>query len=86
MKTFFNTEQLKEYAKAQLKKTDYAVLPDVRLANKNQFINYRSFMRLLIIDPNLGHIIPEEPKAQWFSIQQEFAEPQQPTTTGTEEI
>ena len=85
MITFFNLEEMKEYAKQQLEKTDYAVLPDVRLANKNEFIAYRSLIRQLIIDPNLGNSIPEEPKVRWFNTQEEIAE-QQPTTIGTEEI
>jgi hypothetical protein len=85
MITFFNLEEMKEYARQQLEKTDYAVLPDVKIANKNEFIVYRSVIRQLIIDPNLGNCIPKEPKARWFNTQEEIDE-QQPTTSGTEEI
>jgi len=64
---FNNVDQLKEYLTQQLAKTDYAVLSDVYLVNKDEFINYRAILRQYIIYPNLNVILPEEPKAIWNS-------------------
>ena len=62
----FNTvDELKEYITKQLAKTDYAVLSDVYLVNKDEFINYRSVLRQAIIYPNLTIQLPQEPKAIW---------------------
>jgi hypothetical protein len=64
----FNTvDQLKEYITKQLAKTDYAVLSDVYLVNKDEFITYRAALRQSIIYPNLNVVLPEEPKAIWNS-------------------
>jgi hypothetical protein len=62
---FNNVDQLKEYLTKQLAKTDYAVLSDVYLVNKDEFIIYRETLRQYIIYPNLNVILPEEPKAIW---------------------
>jgi hypothetical protein len=62
---FNNIEELKIYAKEQLTKTDYAVLPDVYLINKDEFINYRATLRQAIMFPNLTMQFPQEPKANW---------------------
>ena len=62
---FNNVEQLKEYITKQLAKTDYAVLSDVYLVNKDEFITYRAILRQAIIYPNLNVVLPEEPKAIW---------------------
>ena len=69
---FNNIEELIAYAKQQLEKTDYAVLSDVYLTNKDEFINYRSILRQAIMFPNLSIFsnsskFPEEPKAIWNS-------------------
>jgi hypothetical protein len=65
MITFDNIDNVIAYAKKQLAKTDYAVLPDVYLINKDEFINYRSVLRQAIIYPNLTIQFPQEPKAIW---------------------
>jgi hypothetical protein len=65
MITFDNIDNVISYAKKQLAKTDYAVLPDVYLINKDDFISYRSILRQVIIYPNLTIQFPQEPKAIW---------------------
>lgn len=64
MITFKSLEEVKSYAKQQLEKTDYAVLPDTNIANKMEFIMYRSFIRLLYLKPNYTPF-PEEPTPIW---------------------
>ena len=63
--TFGNSEELKAYAKKQLEKTDFAVLPDVNLINKNDFVSYRDLIRIIYFNPNLGSYFPEEPEPIW---------------------
>jgi hypothetical protein len=65
MITFDNIDNLIDYAKKQLEKTDYTVLPDVYLINKDEFISYRFFIRQAIINPSLTTQFPQEPKAIW---------------------
>lgn len=65
MITFDNIDTLIAYAKKQLEKTDYTVLPDVYLINKDEFISYRFFIRQAIINPSLTIQFPQEPKAIW---------------------
>ena len=52
MITFNTLEEVKAYAKQQLEKTDYTVLSDVNLNNKQEFVNYRSLLRLQYFNPN----------------------------------
>jgi hypothetical protein len=64
MITFKSLEEVKSYAKQQLEKTDYAVLPDTNIANKNEFVIYRNFVRLLYLNPNYTPF-SEEPTPIW---------------------
>ena len=43
---FYTLEEVKAYAKKLLEETDYAVLSDVSLTNKIDFIHYRNVIRL----------------------------------------
>ena len=62
----FNTkEQAKEYAKQLLENTDYSVLPDISLTNKDDFIEYRNMVRFIYFNPTVGAVFPEEPKPIW---------------------
>jgi len=61
---FKSIEEIKAYAKQQLEKTDYAVLPDTNIANKNEFISYRGFLRSLYLNPNYTSF-PIEPIPVW---------------------
>ena len=65
MKYFENSEQLCAYLKQQLTDTDWSVLPDVDIANKEEFISYRAIIRDLYLKAELGCAIPETPKAIW---------------------
>jgi hypothetical protein len=62
--TFNSLEEVKAYAKKQLEKTDYAILPDTNIANKVEFVHYRSFVRLLYLNPNYTPF-PTEPTPIW---------------------
>jgi hypothetical protein len=62
---FNSGSELKEYVKEQLSNTDYAVLEDVKLINKDEFISYRARLRSLYLNPILTASIPEEPQAKW---------------------
>jgi len=61
---FKSIEEIKAYAKQQLEKTDYAVLPDTNIANKIEFIGYRGFIRSLYLNPNYTSF-PIEPIPVW---------------------
>ena len=52
-------------AKSLLSLTDWAVLPDVNLANADEFTAYRSQLRNLIINPVVDPQWPEKPTAVW---------------------
>lgn len=59
-------KECKEEAKFRLVKVDWAALPDVPLANKEEFETYRATLRDLIINPVENPVYPEEPKAVWL--------------------
>lgn len=62
----FNTlEEIKAYAKEQLEKTDYSVLPDVSITNKVDFIFYRNLVRSIYFNPALSSCFPQEPLPIW---------------------
>ena len=65
MINFTTTEQVKEYAKQLLENTDYSVLPDISLTNKDDFIKYRNVVRFFYFNPTVGATFPEVPKAIW---------------------
>lgn len=64
MITFNTLEEIKAYAKQQLEKTDYSVLPDVNLNNKQDFVSYRNILRLQYFNPNFTPF-PIEPTPIW---------------------
>jgi hypothetical protein len=78
MITFDNADNLKQYILDQLKATDYAMLSDVNISNKDEFIGYRSFLRQALKDLYLSTYFPEEPQPIWKTLNT-------PTTTGTTE-
>lgn len=65
MITFSTNEEVKAYAKKLLEETDYAVLSDVNLKNKNDFVFFRNLIRILYFEPRLTAWWPEKPKAVW---------------------
>jgi len=62
----FNTkEEVKAYAKKLLEETDYSVLPDISLTNKDDFVQYRNIVRGFYFYPTIGANFPEVPKPIW---------------------
>ena len=65
MITFSTNEEVKAYAKKLLEETDYAVLPDVNLQNKKDFVLYRNLVRLIYLNPVLTAWWPTLPQTIW---------------------
>jgi hypothetical protein len=65
MITFNNLEEIKAYAKKQLEKTDYSVLPDINLKNKDEFVFYRNLLRIVYFNPQMSSQFPQEPLPIW---------------------
>jgi hypothetical protein len=59
------TEQTKDAIKKALAETDWSQLPDVALANKDQFVNYRSSLRFFLTDAPAGYTPPLPPEPIW---------------------
>jgi hypothetical protein len=59
------TEQTKNAIKQALADTDWSQLPDVALANKDQFVNYRSSLRFFLTDAPAGYTPPLPPEPIW---------------------
>lgn len=55
----------KEEAKRRIALTDWAVLPDVGLANVSEFASYRASLRALIKNPVQNPVFGTEPNAVW---------------------
>jgi hypothetical protein len=51
--------------KLLLAQTDWAVLPDVELANKQEFIDYRSNIRYLLLNDMYYNEVIEPPEPVW---------------------
>jgi hypothetical protein len=56
-----------EIAKQKLQESDWSVLSDVNttLVNKQDFIDYRAFLRIIVVYNVESAIIPAEPVAVW---------------------
>jgi hypothetical protein len=59
------TEETKNAIKNALAETDWSQLPDVALDNKNQFVNYRTMLRLFLTDAPAGYIPSAPPEPVW---------------------
>lgn len=55
----------KNTAKQKIQACDWSVLQDVNLANKQAFIDYRSYLRNLILNPVENPIWQSEPDPIW---------------------
>jgi len=55
----------KAQAKALLSQTDWAVLPDVGLANQDAFVFYRLNLRNLVINPVADAVFEAMPEPIW---------------------
>ena len=60
-------QDCKDKAKQLLSESDWSTLPDVQtqLLNYQDFVNYRSQLRNLILNPVEEPIFPEEPQPIW---------------------
>lgn len=61
----FPPELTKSIAKEKIAATDWAVLPDVGLANVTAFETYRAALRELIKNPVADPVWPTEPQPIW---------------------
>ena len=61
----FKKNQCKSESKKRIANSDWSVLQDVNISNKSEFINYRSQLRNLILNPVEEPIFPEEPQPVW---------------------
>ena len=55
----------KAQAKTLIAATDWAVLPDVGLANVSEYTAYRATLRQLILNPVASPVWPTEPTPVW---------------------
>jgi len=67
-------EEQKELAKEYLAKTDYTMLSDVAIDNKEFFIGYRSFLRDVMHSSELIGSIPYPPDPEWTQPEETPAE------------
>lgn len=58
-------QNCKEEAKKKIQACDWSVLEDVNLSNKQAFIEYRSYLRNLILNPVEDPIWQTEPDPIW---------------------
>lgn len=60
-------QECKDKAKQLLSESDWSTLPDVQtqLLNYQDFVNYRSQLRNLVINPVENPVFPSEPEARW---------------------
>jgi len=57
----------KEKSKELISKSDWSVLPDVKIENKTEFENYRSILRNYILNPVENPVFPVEPDPIWIN-------------------
>jgi hypothetical protein len=61
----YKKNQCKIKSKQLISLCDWSVLPDVKILNISEFINYRIILRDYILNPTENPIFPEEPKPIW---------------------
>ena len=65
MITVFGINEVKAKAKELLEQTDYAVLSDVNIINKDEFIFFRSNVRMVYLYPNYSYSFQDVPTPIW---------------------
>jgi len=80
------TEQTKSAIKQALADTDWSQLPDVKIANKNQFASYRNMLRIFLNDAPAGYIPSEAPEPIWIEGPAQLVAEDQPTAEGTQTL
>jgi hypothetical protein len=67
MITIYGIEAIQDKARELLQQTDYAVLPDVNLFNKQEFTDFRQQVRSVFITPVDEFTFPDVPVAIWYT-------------------
>jgi hypothetical protein len=80
---FNNLEDFKKYAKEKLQETDFAVLSDVQLKNKQEFVTYRGVIRLALITDSYNFQFQDAPIADWTPVEKTADQPQPETDIPT---
>jgi hypothetical protein len=65
MITVFGINEVKAKAKELLEQTDYVVLSDVNITNKDEFISFRSNVRMAYLYPNYSFTFQDVPTPIW---------------------
>ena len=68
----YTADEAVETAKAVLAATDYAVLPDVRLENTDEFLAYRAGLREIMKNPQMPVFFKRIPEPLWLTDQTEL--------------
>jgi hypothetical protein len=58
-------ENCSSTAKSLLANSDWAVLPDVGLANSAEYVTYRGILRGYVLEPVVDPVWPTEPTPVW---------------------
>jgi len=61
----YKKNQCKTKSKQLIANCDWSVLQDVKIENKNEFINYREILRNYILNPVENPVFPTEPTPIW---------------------
>lgn len=56
---------VKSNAERLLQESDWTMLPDVNLANKTEWAQYRSALRAIVFDPQVDSVFPDKPQEVW---------------------
>lgn len=62
----FKINECKEKSKNLIALSDWSVLTDVKIENKQEFENYRAILRNYILNPVENPVFPEEPTPIWI--------------------
>ena len=60
-----NIKQVEYQAKALLASCDWILLPDVEVANMEEWLQYRKSLRSIASNPKEDDVIPERPQVIW---------------------
>lgn len=67
MMYFKNLDEAKEYAKLELESTDFVMLSDVNIKDKDLWATYRQEIRNLYLNPVLEFNLPIKPQVNWIT-------------------
>lgn len=66
MMYFKNLDEAKEFAKLELANTDFVMLSDVNVKDKDLWTSYRQEIRNLYLNPVLEINLPLKPQVHWI--------------------